>query len=192
MARVIFFLVGLVPLGFGAWYGINGIRDVLEASASANWPHVQGHITASSVKVTDSSSRKSSSQSYEPKITYTYNVGSHDYTGSAISPGRAWGSTNAYAAVKRFAAGSTADISYAPDKPARSLLEPGFHLVNCGKMLMGVCATCFGLLFILFAANAQPAGARNYNLGPGAKAPIIIVFLLTFACFGALMWLGSS
>jgi hypothetical protein len=57
-------LVGGLIMGMGLLAFVTGIRDLIDASASSNWPAVKGTITRAEVKVTERTRTDSTKREY--------------------------------------------------------------------------------------------------------------------------------
>lgn len=102
---------------FGAVFLLYGIYVIGAYWSATRWPVTTGAVGESEVV--------SGSESSEfPRVIYTYSVDGRKFTSSRISP---WViSTNARAAaiVAKYPVGKSVSVSYDPDRPERSLLEP--------------------------------------------------------------------
>jgi hypothetical protein len=156
MFRVLFFIVGSVMLGIGLWQTSVGVGDLIEASRSAQWPSVPGKVLGSVVNSSNTGARRSNSRSYTPVITYSYAVNGQALTGTEITPGQLWGYASAYAAVDKFAQGTTPPIYYSPDDPKTAVLEPGLSVANFGYLLVGLLFVVFGAVGFLASWKAKP------------------------------------
>jgi hypothetical protein len=137
----IFLLVG-VGLSFWGWTILQNAR------ASAAWPTAEGTITSSEVtRSTDAEG----ADSYSPEVTYTYSVNNAGYSNDTIKFGE-----NSYSSrrkaqeiVDNYPAGKNVTVYYDPERPDRSVLEPG---VSAGSyIVLGI-----GVFFILITLVTIP------------------------------------
>jgi len=137
----IFLLVGL-GLTYWGWIILQNAR------ASASWPAAEGKITISGVS---HSTDSDGADSYSPEITYTYTVNNVSQTNKTIKFGE-----NSYSSRKKaegiansYPVGKNVTVYYDPEKPARSVLEPG---VSAGSyIVIGI-----GVFFILLTLIITP------------------------------------
>ena len=126
------FLLRILPLMFvvvGAGMAFFGIRDIVRAKGSVNWPTVHGKIVSSSVEILHTrtgTSGKRSSTIYA-RLFYTFSVDGKSYTGNRVCYGdyNSEGPSHAYRVVNRYPKGKDVRVYYMPDNPKVCLLEPG-------------------------------------------------------------------
>ncbi len=119
--------IGLVGLLFFVW----GTNDWISGSASSGWPKATGSVTSSEVVSTTQHRNGHSETVYLPSINYTYSVNGVELRGDKISfRTRFEGETLAQITVARYPIGSNVAVSYDPDDPATSVLEPGADRTN--------------------------------------------------------------
>jgi len=141
-----FFFARIFPLIFilvGAGTGFFGVRGLIRANASTNWPTAEGRVMASSVdRRRSSSSNGGSSTTYHAEILYEYSVDDTTFDGNRVAYGDYGSSSPSHArrVVNRYPVGKTVMVHYMSDNPEESLLEPGIQLQSW--FLPG-----FGLLF---------------------------------------------
>ncbi|MCH8474337.1 MAG: DUF3592 domain-containing protein [Opitutales bacterium] len=141
-----FFLPGVVILFFG-------LRALQESRESLNWPSVEGQVLSSKiVESRSSSSSGGSSTSYRADVTYRYTVDGSSYTGDRIQASSVSSSNHsrARAMTRKYPEGKTVEVFYNPDRPYRSLLEPGKSLGALLTSGFGGLFATFGLVMVLF------------------------------------------
>jgi len=144
-----------------------GVREVLEANASKDWPTTQGKIIESSVEY-ETRPRKpgetgsSKKKDYRAKISYRYWVDDVALTGSRIayvkkmsfqlkadglldtkksdtrSIERSIARVRAQGIVDRYPKGKSVSVYYKPDNPKVCVLEPGLGLQAFVAPVFGV------------------------------------------------------
>jgi len=144
-----------------------GVREVLEANASKDWPTTQGKILESSVEY-ETRPRKSGEtgsskkKDYRAKISYRYWVDDVALTGSRIayvkkmsfqlkadglldtkksdtrSIERSIARVRAQGIVDRYPKGKSVSVYYKPDNPKVCVLEPGLGLQAFVAPVFGV------------------------------------------------------
>jgi hypothetical protein len=133
---------------------ILGVRDVIRASDSREWPIVQGQVTLCDVIYHDDPPDDFAEEhGYEAMVEYRYRVANQDYVSSRrsfswykyVSP------SNAHAIPRKYPKGGSVAVHYMPDDPSVAVLEPGFTwLVVCGPLigLLGVVVSVLMFLFL--------------------------------------------
>lgn len=151
--RSCFGLVGFASifllLGVGlAWWGWTIVQD---ARASAAWPTVEGRVTRSEV---DESSDADGGDSYSPEVTYTYQVDDQAYENSTIKFGENSYSSRrrAEAIVANYPVGERVTVSYDPNAPGRSVLEPGVTAGSFIVMGVGAVFVVVSVLIVIISA----------------------------------------
>jgi len=137
----IFLLVG-VGLTFWGWNILQNAR------ASAAWPTADGVVTRSQVS---HSTDAEGGDSYQPQVTYKYSANNLSYENDTIKFGE-----NSYSSRKKadeiaatYPIGKNVTVYYDPEKPDRSVLEPG---VSGGSyIVIGI-----GVFFILITLITVP------------------------------------
>lgn len=125
-----FFFSRIFPLIFvlvGAGTGFFGIRQLIRAKASVNWPVVQGQVIVSSVERHVSHGKNGSSTTYHAKIRYEFTIDGVVHTGTRVAYGD-YGSSNSSHArkiVNRYPSGKKVTVHYMRGRPDECLLEPG-------------------------------------------------------------------
>lgn len=163
-----------------------GVREVLEANASKDWPTTQGKIIESSVEY-ETRRRKpgesglSKKKDYRAKISYEYQVDEVTLTGTRIayvkkmriqlkgdgsfgikksdtrSIERSVARVRAEGLVDRYPKGKSVSVYYKPENPKVCVLEPGLGLQAFVAPVFGV------FMFLLggYIAWAALTGARD-------------------------------
>ena len=183
---------------FGTWLIVRGLGDVSEAAESSGWPTTPGTVLSAEVHTQTSSARHSNSTSYAPVISYSYAVNGENFVGTAITPGRMWGSSSAYAAVRRFSAGSHPAVYYSPAQPGQAVLIPGLHFYNFAPFLCGLLAftfpAVFGVFSVLGPREGVPDGRGGYDFPSGSPASrdFLFFFIVLALEFGLVWWAAVS
>jgi len=136
------------------------LHAILTASASKNWPSVQGVVTHSDVQSRWSSSpvgtpqhRSGPTRLYLADVQYTYAVDGVEYTGDRVEFGD-YSSSNALRAskiAKTYRVGSDVTVYYDPSRPSRAVLVPGkATLFAKAGVAIGAVFLLIGILFGLF------------------------------------------
>lgn len=140
---IIWTIVTLFALA-GAAASIFGVRGVLRAKVSMDWPTTQGKILESSVerkthRKTGSGTISKTSNSYHANISYEYNVDGTAFRGKRVAYGDHGRGKSSYARdiVKRYPKGKSVTVHYMPGNPKESLLEPGLQLQAFGWPVIG-------------------------------------------------------
>ena len=132
--KLLITVVLLAALGLGVYLVQRGLQSVETALESKRWPITDGTITRSSVKVSVTRVREKGrdvpnkqSRTYSPDIEYRYTVDGQQQTGTRVSVEDASIGTQASAKriVDQYPVGKTIKVSYQPEQPAVSVLEPG-------------------------------------------------------------------
>jgi len=137
----IFLLVG-AGLTFWGWNILQNAR------ASASWPTADGIVTRSQVS---HSTDAEGGDSYQPQVTYKYSANNSTYENNTIKFGE-----NSYSSRRKadeiaanYPIGKSVAVYYDPEKPDRSVLEPG---VSAGSyIVIGI-----GVFFILITLITVP------------------------------------
>ncbi len=125
-----FFFSRIFPLIFivvGGSVLFVGLRGLVRAKASVDWPNTQGEIVESSVDRRRSSGSNGSSTTYHAEILYEFSVDGTTFNGSRVAYGD-YGSSNpshARRIVNNYPEGKRVTVYYMPGNPEESLLEPG-------------------------------------------------------------------
>ena len=120
-----------------------GVRSLLRAKESVNWPSTFGEIVQSSVE-SSRSSGSNSSTTYKAEVLYEYMVKAVTYNGNRVAFGD-YGSSNpshARKIVNRYPKDTKVLVYYMPENPEEAVLEAGIK-----KQAFFLPA--FGLFFML-------------------------------------------
>lgn len=151
---ILIFITG----GFGMI--VFGTCGVIQAHASAKWPHVPGQITHSEIRRRSGSIGRRSevyNVTYSPLIRYSYSVGGQVFSGERVCfgiGGMAAGAQFAQVYTERYPVGSSVPVYYDPSKPSSSVLDPGISKRAFIPMAFGfsfaIGGGCLALLCWLF------------------------------------------
>ncbi|HUF38024.1 MAG TPA: DUF3592 domain-containing protein [Anaerolineales bacterium] len=138
------------------WISPWGWTIVRNARASADWPTVEGRITASEV---EHSSDAEGGDSYTPHVTYTYQVNGRSYENFTIKFGEtSYGSERtALEILARYPVGQAVRVHYDPTNPDRAVLEAG---VSGGSYIV----LSVGLIFVAVSLIPPPFFLVRYLL----------------------------
>jgi len=156
-----FFFARIFPLIFilvGAGVAFFGVRGLIRASASTDWPTAQGQIMASSVdRRRSSSSNGGSSTTYQAEILYQYSVADTAFNSNRVAYGDYGSSSPSHARriVNRYPVGKTVIVYYMPDNPEESLLEPGLQMQSWFLPGFGFIFFTVGSLMAVFLPKAM-------------------------------------
>jgi len=148
---VVFMLLGAISIWAAAdtiWYGWS----------SENWPRVEGVITSTEIDSSTQqgnssfSSTAKSTTTYFPTILYRYEVNGGIYEGYEITFGgySFINRDDAEEVLVRYPVNQRVDVYYKPDKPQKSVLEPGLTEFPYGFLFGGMLFVVFGFLVIRF------------------------------------------
>ncbi len=127
-------VVLLLFLSGGVYLTQRGLQSVEQSITSRDWPTVEGEVIRSSVHMTESPVKKNGrvvpnkkSKSYSPHIEYSYTVKGQELTGTCVTiDDESIGTeASAQAIVDKYPVHAKIKVSYQPDQPATSVLEPG-------------------------------------------------------------------
>lgn len=149
--EIIFAIVGVIFAGVGLFFAGAAVLSVFRSILSRNWYPVPGTIVASEVSVNVGSSSSPTGASYDPRITYEYEVNGRLFTGNNLNFSRFRTNTPGQAsnAVRHYPAGKTVTVYHDPIRPERSVLEPGKIGVHISGFIVGAAVTLFGTFFVL-------------------------------------------
>jgi hypothetical protein len=135
-----FIIVGALLLYFG-------IKGLLIAIESVNWPHTNAIVISSSIKSYSSSSARGRTQ-HQAEIHYEFFVQKSRYGGyhQIESPN----AEEPVSWVNRYPKGKQITVYYMPDNPAESLLEPGLKLKTLIMPAGGLIFFVPGMLMAIF------------------------------------------
>ena len=106
-----------------------------------HWPSVEGAISQCAVSDDDSL----------PQIEFSYIVAGRDYRCEQVFPGGTTPSQQLVASyVLKYPVGAKVKVHYDPACPEHATLEPGLARGDWMIFVLGVIATIFGIIFLLF------------------------------------------
>ena len=184
-------LVGGLIMGMGLLAFVTGIRELIDANASSNWPAVERTITRAEIKVTEQTRTKSTKReySYEAEIEYEFSINKSPVKGDRIKYGEVTNKEIAERMVKKYPVGKQVKIYYDPSNPKKSVLEPGYSMGLLFLPLMGlvamVAAILCGVAIWIFgtgiskeiqATSRFPFLVRGLAFGIGAVLVCVLAF----------------
>ena len=115
-----------------------GVRGLLRAHASENWPSVEGRIVQSEVKKRGSGAN--SSKRFYAEVSYEFSVDGATFTGNRIvfEYLRKGSITQAKGIVNRYRKGKKVTVFYMPEDPEQCVLQPGLQLRGLGWPVGGL------------------------------------------------------
>jgi len=142
----------------GASVAFFGIRGLLRAKASTDWPTTQGTVVASSVERhrTTGSKGRSSSTTYHAKILYKFSIEGTTFNGDRVAYGDygSSSSSNARQIVNRYPKGKSVTVYYMPGNPEECLLESGLKAQSWFLPGFGLVFFIAGSLMAVFLPKA--------------------------------------
>ncbi len=140
--RFLFAVVALMLAIFcaiGIETGLNVVKKRTElrlATASVDWPRVQGVIMLSGAEPTRIPRNKGSVPGFEARVLYTYDVRGTPYQGERLRFGGQPDTERETVAraIAPYPPGTKVDVAFDPADPAQSVLEPG-HVEDCARQL---------------------------------------------------------
>lgn len=165
---LIFIAVGLGTVSIG-------IRGLIQANASADWPSVKGRVVSSSVDQQRSSKNNGgTSTTYHAEVLYEFAVGGTTYNGNRVAYGDYGSSNPAHARriVNQYPEGETVTVHYMPDDPEQSVLEPGVQMqawILPGIGSVFLFAGCLMAAFLPGALRKQQAAAPETDDNANAR-----------------------
>jgi hypothetical protein len=154
-----FFMLRIFPLIFvvvGAVIAFLGIRGLVRAKASLQWPSIQGQILESSVERHHSSGSNGSSTTYHAEILYKFILNDTTFNGNRVAYGD-YGSSNpshARQIVNKYPKNKIITVYYMPDNPEECLLEPGVKMQSWFLPAFGIIFFTVGCLMAIFIPRA--------------------------------------
>lgn len=123
---------------------VAGLRDVLRAARTRRWPTAPGTIvSAEELQHTREMPPESGGGTrihYEARIHYEYSVG-RVHIGSTVvrlGPTESSNEAQAQSTLARYLPGQQVQVSYNPQDPTDSVLEPGLHPLDFSRALVGL------------------------------------------------------
>jgi hypothetical protein len=150
-----FFFSRMFPFIFvvvGASVSFFGVRGLVRAKASLDWPSIQGKVVESSVERQRSSGSNGGSTTYQAEILYEFIVDGTTFNGDRVAYGD-YGSSNpshARRIVNRYPKGKSVIVYYMPSNPEESLLEPGVKGQSFFLLGFGLIFFTAGSLMVVF------------------------------------------
>jgi len=136
--------IGLVFTGIGLYAVILGLREMVRAAESSEWPEVVGQVEATGVL----SELSKGTTTYAPEVRYRYRVGDAEYVGNRIAFGGTFSSSFwwwAKSVVERYRREKTVKVRVCPTDPDLSVLEPGIRWLTWFFPLVGAIFTAIGI-----------------------------------------------
>lgn len=124
-------LIWAMVAAVGVLIIVYGQYKIGQARASVHWPVVPGTMITSQIK---SHTDDEGHVSYYADIDYVYTVQGKEYHSYVVVLGGH--EYSASQVVGRYPVGETVDVAYDPDKPGRSVLEPGVE--SRGPLTTGI------------------------------------------------------
>ena len=111
------------------------VRVIVMSLVSKAWPMADGTVLSSAL----TSGFGKGGPHYDLTVTYSYRVEGTEYTGDNVDFA---GATYSFASsgerrLERYAVGSQVNVYYSPNKPRRSVLEPGFRFSSLYMLVIG-------------------------------------------------------
>jgi hypothetical protein len=130
--RLKFFFSRIFPLIFvviGATIAFFGIRGLILAKASVEWPTAQGSVVESWVDRQFSRDKNRSTYHYYARLFYEFSVDGTTFTGDRVAYGDHGSNDPSHArgVVSRYPQGKTVTVYYMPGNPEECVLEPGLQ-----------------------------------------------------------------
>ena len=155
-----FFFSRIFPLIFlisGAVIAFLGIRGLIRAKESSNWPSVKGKIITSSVKTHHSSGKNGSSTTYHAHIIYKFKINGEVFNGERVAYGDygSSDSSHAWGIVHRYPVRKKVLVHYMPGNPEECLLEPGIKAQAWFMPIFGLVFFTAGTLMAIFMPRAM-------------------------------------
>ena len=133
--------LGLLSLGLG----IVGYWESLESNT---WPTTDGVVVSSGI--VNLSQTISGRRQYKAQVIYEYTVNGQVYTSDGVTYSDSFGSRGrAEATAARYQSDMPVTVYYAPDNPARAILETGPSSRQFMFMGVGMCNLAIPLLALL-------------------------------------------
>jgi hypothetical protein len=166
-----FFFSRIFPFIFiavGAGVLFFGVRGLIRAKASMNWPEVPGTVVSSRVdRQHSTNSDGRSSTTYHAEINYRYTVAGTTYHGSRVAYGDYGSSSSSHARkiVNRYPEGKKVTVRYMPEDPEECLLESG---MKAQSWFMPVFGLVFFVIGCIMAVKLPGAMARQQEMAERA------------------------
>lgn len=154
----------LLFIGIGAFLIFKSIQERKKADASQSWHSTSGQILEARVdRSTHTDSDGDTSNSYTPKVEYSYEIAGASYHGKKISFGLAQGYNSAHKAqeiIARYPLSRQVIVYYDPANPSDAVLErkagsfTTTMILGIIFLVLGLCVGCpilGGLVINLFS-----------------------------------------
>ncbi|RLS55423.1 MAG: DUF3592 domain-containing protein [Planctomycetota bacterium] len=134
VTKIVTTMVLLLFIGGGVYLTQRGLKSVEESFAATSWPTTEGVIVRSAVHTTETPIKKNGrevpnkkTKSYAPSIEYRFSVKGQALTGTRVTiDDESIGTkASAQAIVDKYPVHKGVKVSYQPDQPMISVLEPG-------------------------------------------------------------------
>lgn len=156
----LFITIGVILMWFG-------MRGVIRAKASVDWPTAQGKVVTSSVESVRSTGSKAKNATYHARILYEFPVDGRTVNGNRVAYGDYGSSSPSHARqmVERYPPGKRITVYYMPGNPQECLLEPGPKAQSWALPLGGLIFVAIGCLIVSSLRRsrqkAEPDGAQD-------------------------------
>ena len=134
-----------------------GVKGVLIAIESTEWPRTNATVISSSIKWYSSASARGRTQ-HRAEIQYEFFVLKSRYSGTLRHTSPDAGEANRL--VERYPKGKQIIVYYKPDKPAVNLLEPGLRLSTFIMPFGGLIFIVPGILMAIFLPKLMKKARR--------------------------------
>lgn len=153
---MIFVLTGGAILYFG-------VRDILIARDSVNWPSVPGKVISSVVE----SHRSDDGTTYSAEVHFEYDIEGVTHASNRVGVGSVSTSnpSGARKTVNRYPAGKVVDVFYNPEDPDYGLLETGVRGETWFLPVFGGIFFTVGSVLALFLPRGLGGEKRRRNSG---------------------------
>lgn len=145
-------LLATICLLAGAAAIVHGLTTTLpRALASSGWPATTGRIEASEVIRGTGGTAMPRSPGYQARVTYSYVVAGTRYRSDRVSYRDDIAKSRAHAEqiAARYPVGNEVTVTYDPDAPSTSVLEPGVGLATFAVPGFGVALVLAGIVFLV-------------------------------------------
>jgi len=134
-------LVWLV-VAFGALLAISSAQDIDSVAETARWPTTSGTMVTSDIAdeyIGTSVGRWTNSRMYASRLhlTYVFDVGGHQYTGSRWNALPPSSNQATHAMLRKYAPGAGVTVHYDPRDPTAAVLDTSAPI---GRWIQLVCA----------------------------------------------------
>jgi len=146
----IFFIIGSVVF-------VGATKEALSAHESVSWPNVPGKIYISEIdkyetqSIGGGGSNIRTSILYRPLIRYTYAVEGVSYKNNRVKISATSDSEGRQAKfyIKKYPVDERVTVTYSPQDPAISVLEPGVSKTNTSAIFVGLLFMFMGIVFFI-------------------------------------------